>query len=39
MYSDLERHDSWGGMIGGTFAATHPDRIGHAVLMADFLAR
>ena len=25
--------NSWGGMIGGTFAATHPDRIGHAVLM------
>lgn len=25
--------NSWGGMIGGTFAATYPDRIGHAVLM------
>ena len=25
--------NSWGGMIGGTFAATFPDRIGHAVLM------
>lgn len=25
--------NSWGGMIGATFAATHPDRIGHAVLM------
>jgi 3-oxoadipate enol-lactonase len=25
--------NSWGGMIGGTFAATHPDRIGKAVLM------
>lgn len=25
--------NSWGGMIGGTFAATHPERIGHAVLM------
>jgi 3-oxoadipate enol-lactonase len=25
--------NSWGGMIGGTFAATHPDRIGSAVLM------
>lgn len=25
--------NSWGGMIGGTFAARHPDRIGHAVLM------
>lgn len=25
--------NSWGGMIGGTFAAAHPDRIGHAVLM------
>jgi 3-oxoadipate enol-lactonase len=25
--------NSWGGMIGGTFAATHPDRIGRAVLM------
>jgi 3-oxoadipate enol-lactonase len=25
--------NSWGGMIGGTFAALHPDRIGHAVLM------
>lgn len=24
---------SWGGMIGGTFAATYPDRIGRAVLM------
>jgi 3-oxoadipate enol-lactonase len=25
--------NSWGGMIGGTFAATQPDRIGKAVLM------
>jgi 3-oxoadipate enol-lactonase len=25
--------NSWGGMIGGTFAAIHPDRIGKAVLM------
>ncbi|MFC9689976.1 alpha/beta fold hydrolase [Kribbella sp. NPDC056951] len=25
--------NSWGGMIGGTFAALHPDRIGVAVLM------
>ncbi len=25
--------NSWGGMIGGTFAATHPGRIGSAVLM------
>jgi 3-oxoadipate enol-lactonase len=25
--------NSWGGMIGGTFAASYPDRIGHAVLM------
>lgn len=25
--------NSWGGMIGGTFAATHADRIGKAVLM------
>lgn len=25
--------NSWGGMIGGTFAAQHPDRIGKAVLM------
>jgi 3-oxoadipate enol-lactonase len=25
--------NSWGGMIGGTFAALHPDRIGIAVLM------
>jgi 3-oxoadipate enol-lactonase len=25
--------NSWGGMIGGTFAATFPDRIGKAVLM------
>ncbi|WP_405061759.1 alpha/beta hydrolase [Kribbella sp. NBC_01505] len=25
--------NSWGGMIGGTFAALHPDRIGLAVLM------
>ncbi len=25
--------NSWGGMIGGTFAATHPQRIGRAVLM------
>jgi 3-oxoadipate enol-lactonase len=25
--------NSWGGMIGATFAAHHPDRIGHAVLM------
>jgi 3-oxoadipate enol-lactonase len=34
---DVERAhfvgNSWGGMIGGTFAATHPDRIGKAVLM------
>lgn len=34
---DIERAhfvgNSWGGMIGGTFAATHPDRIRHAVLM------
>jgi 3-oxoadipate enol-lactonase len=34
---DLERThfvgNSWGGMIGGTFAATYPDRIGSAVLM------
>jgi 3-oxoadipate enol-lactonase len=34
---DIERShfvgNSWGGMIGGTFAATHPDRIGRAVLM------
>jgi 3-oxoadipate enol-lactonase len=33
----VERADfvgnSWGGMIGGTFAALHPDRIGSAVLM------
>jgi 3-oxoadipate enol-lactonase len=25
--------NSWGGMVGGTFAATHPDRVGKAVLM------
>jgi 3-oxoadipate enol-lactonase len=25
--------NSWGGMIGGTFAATYPERIGDAVLM------
>lgn len=25
--------NSWGGMIGATFAATYPDRVGHAVLM------
>lgn len=25
--------NSWGGMIGGTFAATYPQRIGRAVLM------
>lgn len=25
--------NSWGGMIGGTFAATYPDRVGNAVLM------
>jgi 3-oxoadipate enol-lactonase len=25
--------NSWGGMIGGTFAASRPDRIGRAVLM------
>lgn len=25
--------NSWGGMIGGTFAAQHPDRVGVAVLM------
>lgn len=25
--------NSWGGMIGGTFAALHPERIGAAVLM------
>jgi 3-oxoadipate enol-lactonase len=25
--------NSWGGMIGGTFAASYPDRIGSAVLM------
>ena len=25
--------NSWGGMIGGTFAANHPDRVGRAVLM------
>ena len=25
--------NSWGGMIGGTFAATYPNRIGSAVLM------
>lgn len=33
----IERCDyvgnSWGGMVGGTFAARHPDRIGRAVLM------
>jgi 3-oxoadipate enol-lactonase len=25
--------NSWGGMIGGTFAATYPERVGRAVLM------
>jgi 3-oxoadipate enol-lactonase len=25
--------NSWGGMIGGTFAASHPDRVGKSVLM------
>ena len=25
--------NSWGGMIGGTFAAAYPDRVGSAVLM------
>jgi 3-oxoadipate enol-lactonase len=34
---DVERAhfvgNSWGGMIGGTFAAAHPDRVGRAVLM------
>jgi 3-oxoadipate enol-lactonase len=25
--------NSWGGMIGGTFAASHPDRVGRAVVM------
>ena len=25
--------NSWGGMIGGTFAAAYPDRVGRAVLM------
>ncbi|MUL81961.1 alpha/beta fold hydrolase [Mycobacterium sp. CBMA247] len=34
---DIERAhfvgNSWGGMIGGTFAALYPDRIGRAVLM------
>jgi 3-oxoadipate enol-lactonase len=25
--------NSWGGMIGGTFAASHPERVGRAVLM------
>ena len=34
---DVERThfigNSWGGMIGGTFAATYPDRVGRAVLM------
>jgi len=34
---DIDRTDivgnSWGGMIGGTFAALYPDRVGHAVLM------
>jgi 3-oxoadipate enol-lactonase len=25
--------NSWGGMIGATFAATHPERVGRAVLM------
>ena len=25
--------NSWGGMIGATFAAAHPDRVGRAVLM------
>lgn len=31
--------NSWGGMIGATFAATHPDRIGRAVLMNCTAAR
>jgi 3-oxoadipate enol-lactonase len=34
---DIERAhfvgNSWGGMIGGTFAATYPDRVARAVLM------
>jgi len=34
---DIERAhvvgNSWGGMIGATFAATYPDRVGHAMLM------
>jgi 3-oxoadipate enol-lactonase len=34
---DLEKThfvgNSWGGMIGGTFAATYPNRVGRAVLM------
>jgi 3-oxoadipate enol-lactonase len=34
---DVERAhfigNSWGGMIGGTFAANYPDRVGRAVLM------
>ena len=34
---DIERThfvgNSWGGMIGGTFASSHPDRVGKAVLM------
>jgi len=34
---DVERAhvigNSWGAMVGGTFAALHPDRIGRAVLM------
>lgn len=25
--------NSWGGMIGGTFAARHPDRVGRSILM------
>jgi len=25
--------NSWGGMIGATFAATHPDRVGRSILM------
>ena len=32
-FDDCARSNSWGGMIGGTFAATYPDRIGRAVLM------
>jgi 3-oxoadipate enol-lactonase len=34
---DIDKADyvgnSWGGMIGGTFAARYPQRVGHAVLM------